>query len=164
MRERLRGLEERIAHLYRSWAQRVATHEDLHALWTDLACHGEKRASMLTAAQDEVLAAHKEAPTVGAGEALATLEACLAAAESVAAKARVDARLMAALDFEVNDLGVRRQVGLVYGEQDERLGLAIAVRLATMVSLYSDEVHLFVEAAELIAGARRASRRHHGVP
>jgi hypothetical protein len=158
LRERLRELELRAARAYRSYAQRAAARQDVYALWADVARHREECARMLMGSPDEPHAPHQGPASDGGEGALATVEECVLAAERLVGRGRVDARLMAALNLEVTDLHVRRQMGLAYGEQDQKRGLAIAVRLATMVSLYSDDVHLFVEAAELIAGARRASQ------
>jgi hypothetical protein len=160
-RERLQKLDERAALVYGTYAQGVARCPELYALWEDVARYKEERARALGEPRDEPGGPPAEAVCDGAEEALADLEARLLAAERLTGKGSVDGRLMAALDIEVIELEVRRRISLAYSEEEERQGLAIAVRLASMVPRYGDEVHLFLEAAQLIARARRESRGQH---
>lgn len=161
VRERLRQLDERAARVFRTYAQGVAMSGELYALWEDAACHEEKRARTFGEPWRGPGDPSPAEGCDGAAEALAALEDRLLAADRLAGRGSVEGRLMAALDFEVMELEVSRRTSQVYSEQDEKQGLAIAVRLASMVPRYGDEMHLFLEAAQLIARARRESRGPH---
>lgn len=162
LHRRLRTIEERAARLYRSYAKTTGKAQKLRQLWYDLAREKEARVRSLAEAESAPTSrGERTAPLDGFENAVATIERCLLAAEEQAGQRSNDTRLIAALDLELVDLELLQAVPFPALRSTSE-GLETAVRLGQLVAQYSDEVHLIIQAAQLIAGARvklRANRR-----
>ncbi len=154
LHRRVRAVEERAACLYRSFAETAGKAQDLSRLWRDLARDKEERVRRLAEVRPEAAFTSEGAPCLdGCGRAVAAMEQRLLAAEEQAVHGSDDTRLIAALDLEVTELDLLESVPFA-AERSASQGLKTAVRVGSLVARYSDEVHVIMHAAELIARAR----------
>jgi rubrerythrin len=151
MVERCRGLEERAAALYRSWAAGARDRPDLSALWTRLARGEEEHARSLAALRD---AGAERTSLEGWEDALDEIEQCLGTADQLGTSAAPDRQLAAALDLEMTELDALRRTLLVAA------GAALppleehAEDLANTAVRHSTDPHVQLQAALLLARAR----------
>jgi rubrerythrin len=151
MLERCRGLEERAAALYRTWAAGARDRPDLCALWTRLARDEEEHARSLAALRD---AGAERTYLEGWEDALGEIEERLGAADQLGARPAPDRQLAAALDLEMTELDALRRTLLVAG------GAALppleehAEDLANTAARHSTDPHVQLQASLLLARAR----------
>ena len=159
---RLLANEERAARVYRAYAKAAGRAQDLRSLWNDLARDTEAHVRSFAEARPvSASRGHRATGLDGCEEAIAAIEQRLLAAEEQADHGNDDDRLIAALELEVTALDLLHAAPFPAGPSaSERL--EIAVRVGGLIARHSDEVHLIIHAAELIARARgrlRATRR-----
>jgi len=154
--DRCRALEERAAAVYRAFAARARSQPPLCALWTALAREEEDHARALAAAREHLEWTEGWGTRLsGWEEALGSVEERLAAAEQLDSGAGPDRQLAAALDLEMTELEPLRSLLLAASRQGEAVDPSDhAVRLAEAATRYSDDPHVRLEAALLLARAR----------
>jgi hypothetical protein len=111
--DRCLALEERTAALYRRFAGARADDRELAELWTDLAADEEEHACSIRSARSSLLSGTGELTTVqGCEDAFEDVAARLRSAEALEEDATPDRQLAAALDIELSEIEVLRQLAL----------------------------------------------------
>ena len=109
MLDRCQRMEERAGALYRAYAAASRTDPPLCALWTALAREEEEHAHSIALARARLEPSAGWRTSVdGWSDALAEVDAALAAAERLGAEAPMDRQLSAALELEMTELEALR--------------------------------------------------------
>jgi rubrerythrin len=161
--DRCRDLEGRAATIYRSYAAGARARRDptLCALWTALAREEEEHTRSLEQVRMHVTGPEGWRTQVeGWDEALSEVETRVAAAEQLTPTASADTQLGAALDLELSEIDALRHLLLAvggasepYAERRERHQAAHAIRLAQAATQCSEDPHVRLQAALLLARA-----------
>jgi hypothetical protein len=153
MLERCRRLEERAAALYRSYAAAARREPALCALWTALAREEDEHAHSIVRARARL------EPTAGWrtwldgwDDAIAEVEARLAAAEQLGPESTTARQLSAALELEMSELDAMRRVLILACEApDVDRPDDHAATLADAATRLSDDPQVRLQAALLRA-------------
>jgi hypothetical protein len=156
MLDRCRRLEERAAALYRSFAAGSRSDPRLCALWIEMSREEEQHARSIETTEDGLRVEDGWRTSLdGWEEALVDVERCLTAGERLGAGATPSEQLSSALDLELSELDALRRVLLtVTGRPDRSDPSRHAEHLAEMAEPLSDDPHVRLQAALLLARAR----------
>lgn len=160
MLARCHALEERAGALYRSWAARARNDPAACALWTALAREEEEHARTLATAARHVHALRSGVRIDGWEDALIDVQDRLASGEALGAGTGLDRALAAALDLEMTELDALRHVLLALSHEPGGGGdpSTHASRLAEAATALSEDPHVRLQAALLLARARLRER------